>query len=136
MFSRNSLYFPSFFRYDQFKKQVCVLLQTLGTESLGGASSAPAVRNSSHSILKFRKAVIAVMAARRIKMLPHNTKSVFTFTDFQNTQGVVCLGSLKSAKRRRGKPRCVTVIITLYVGKRGLKVGFTASNISRVRVHS
>ena len=106
MFSCTSLYFTSIFRYDQFKKQVCVLLQTLGTESLGGASAAPAVRNSSHSILKFRKAVIAVMAARRIKMLPHNTKSVFTFTDFQNTQGVVCLGSLKSAKRRRGKSEC------------------------------
>lgn len=94
-----------FSRFDHFKKQVCVLLQTLGSESLGGGSGVPPLRSSSHSKLKFRKAVIAVMAARRIRMLPHSTKSVFTFTDYQNTQGVVCLGSLKYAKRRRGMPK-------------------------------
>ena len=112
------------------------MLQTLGTESLGGASAAPAVRNSSHSILKFRKAVIAVMAARRIRLLPHNTKSVFTFTDLQNTQGVVCLGSLKSAKRRRGKPQFVKVFNALYAGRRHLEVSFAARNISGVLHHS
>ena len=86
-------------RYDNFKKQVCTLLMTLNSESLG-AGVQELTRNSRHSLLKFRKAALTIIAARRLRLLPQSAKRVFTFTDYDNSQAVVCLGSLKSATKK------------------------------------
>lgn len=87
-----------YFRYDSFKKQVCTLLLTLNSESLGGCTEILG-HTSRHALLRFRKVALAVIAARRLRLLPQMAKRVFTFTDYDNSQAVVCLGSLKSAKK-------------------------------------
>jgi len=95
--------FPWFVcRLSEFKKQVCVLLQTLSSEGLGGhpvMSGSNVLRQ--RSLFKFRRAVLAVIAARRLRMGASGAHPVFTYTDFANMQAVVCLGSLKCAKRKK-----------------------------------
>ena len=86
-------------RYDNFKRQVCTLLLTLSSESLGGDRQVMG-GPTCHSLLKFRKAVLVVIAVRRLRLLSQHAKRVFTFTDYDSSQAVVCLGSLKSAARR------------------------------------
>ncbi|XP_067928660.1 coiled-coil domain-containing protein 171-like isoform X2 [Watersipora subatra] len=88
-------------RYADFKKQVCTLLLTLNSESLGG-NARVALQSSRRSALKFRQAALAIIAVRRLRLLQQTAKRVFTFTDSGSSQAVVWLGSLKSANKKSG----------------------------------
>lgn len=85
-------------RYNEFKSQITVLLHTLSSDESEGR--AKPTTTGPYMLMKFRKVALVIIAAYRMRRSINSSRRVFQFTDSHSSQSVVCLGSLRYAKRR------------------------------------